>query len=139
MCNFKDPELLRIAQLFSDEYFQMFHIRLAVADGKARKGDIEFIIKPDGELGKEGYSIKIANRITVSSPTAIGSYWGTRTLLQLAEQSEERKFPQGIIRDYPISETPGTLLWYKSRHKQSAPGKYRTLIEKQHKFDSSRG
>ena len=110
VCNFKDPELLRIAQLFSDEYFQMFHIRLAVADGKVRKGDIEFIIKPDGELGKEGYSIKIANRITVSSPTAVGSYWGTRTLLQLAEQSEERKFPQGIIRDYPSSAIRGFML-----------------------------
>ena len=43
-------------------------------------------------------------------PTLTGLYWSTRTLLQIAEQSQEHSFPKGIIRDYPDYSIRGFMI-----------------------------
>ena len=61
-------------------------------------------------IGQQYYEIKITDRITTSAPTPTGLYWSTRTLLQIAEQSQEHSFPKGIIRDYPDYSIRGFMI-----------------------------
>ena len=110
VCTSQNPELLRIARMFADDYQQMFGQTLSVAQGKATPGDFVLSLSADKKLGEEGYAIKITDRVTISAPTPTGLYWSTRTLLQLAEQNQERSLPQGTIRDYPDYPLRGFMI-----------------------------
>ena len=110
VCTSQNPELLRIARMFADDYQQMFGQTLSVAQGKATSGDFVLSLSADKKLGEEGYAIKITDRVTISPPTPTGLYWSTRTLLQLAEQNQERSLPQGTIRDYPDYPLRGFMI-----------------------------
>ena len=102
------PELQRIAQLVADDCKEMFDYAPTIAEGKGQKGDIILALKKDKKLGKEGYAINISDRITLSAPEAVGVYWGTRTLLQMAEQGFE--LPKGEIRDFPDYAIRGFMI-----------------------------
>ncbi len=102
------PELQRIAQMVADDCKEMFNYTPTIAEGKGQKGDIILALKKDKKLGKEGYAINISDRITLSAPEAVGVYWGTRTLLQMAEQSFN--LPKGEIRDFPDYEIRGFMI-----------------------------
>lgn len=110
VCTSQNPELLRIARMFADDYQQMFGQTLSVAQGKATSGDFVLSLSADKKLGEEGYAIKITDRVAISAPTPTGLYWSTRTLLQLAEQNQERLLPQGTIRDYPDYPLRGFMI-----------------------------
>mgnify|MGYP001151376243 FL=1 len=110
VCTSQNPELLRIAKMFADDYRQMFGQTLSVVQGKAASGDFVLALSTDKKLGEEGYAIKIADRVAASAPTTTGLYWSTRTLLQLAEQNQERSLPQGVIRDYPDYPLRGFMI-----------------------------
>lgn len=110
VCTSQNPELLRIARMFADDYQQMFGQTLSVAQGKATSGDFVLSLSADKKLGEEGYAIKITDRLAISAPTPTGLYWSTRTLLQLAEQNQERSLPQGTIRDYPDYPLRGFMI-----------------------------
>ena len=110
VCTSQNPELLRIARMFADDYQQMFGQTLSVAQGKATSGDFVLSLSADKKLGEEGYAIKISDRVAISAPTPTGLYWSTRTLLQLAEQNQERSLPQGMIRDYPDYPLRGFMI-----------------------------
>ena len=110
VCTSQNPEPLRIARMFADDYQQMFGQTLSVAQGKATSGDFVLSLSADKKLGEEGYAIKITDRVAISAPTPTGLYWSTRTLLQLAEQNQERSLPQGTIRDYPDYPLRGFMI-----------------------------
>ncbi|BCA48418.1 family 20 glycosylhydrolase [Bacteroides thetaiotaomicron] len=110
VCTSQNPELLRIARMFADDYQQMFGQTLSVAQGKATSGDFVLSLSADKKLGEEGYAIKTTDRVAISAPTPTGLYWSTRTLLQLAEQNQERSLPQGTIRDYPDYPLRGFMI-----------------------------
>ena len=110
VCTSQNPELLRIARMFADDYQQMFGQTLSVAQGQATPGDFVLSLSADKKLGEEGYAIKITDRVAISAPTPTGLYWSTRTLLQLAEQNQERSLPQGTIRDYPDYPLRGFMI-----------------------------
>lgn len=110
VCTSQNPELLRMARMFADDYQQMFGQTLSVAQGKATSGDFVLSLSADKKLGEEGYAIKITDRVAISAPTPTGLYWSTRTLLQLAEQNQERSLPQGTIRDYPDYPLRGFMI-----------------------------
>lgn len=110
VCTSQNPELLRIAKMFADDYRQMFGQTLSVVQGKAASGDFVLALSTDKKLGEEGYAIKITDRVPASAPTTTGLYWSTRTLLQLAEQNQERSLPQGVIRDYPDYPLRGFMI-----------------------------
>lgn len=61
-------------------------------------------------MGKEGYTVKVTDRILLTAPESIGVYWGTRTLLQIAEQSENHQFPKGTLRDFPDYAVRGFMI-----------------------------
>ena len=106
----KDAELKRIAALFADDYEKMFGKRPEVVSGKAKPGDIVFGIRKDKELGKEGYDIRISDRVVVTALQPIGVYWATRTLLQMADPTENQTLPRGEIRDFPDYALRGFML-----------------------------
>lgn len=110
VCTSQNPELLRIAKMFADDYRQMFGQTLSVVQGKAASGDFVLALSTDKKLSEEGYAIKITDRVAASAPTTTGLYWSTRTLLQLAEQNQERSLPQGVIRDYPDYPLRGFMI-----------------------------
>ena len=110
VCTSQNPELLRIAKMFADDCRQMFGQTLSVVQGKAASGDFVLALSTDKKLGEEGYAIKITDRVAASAPTTTGLYWSTRTLLQLAEQNQERSLPQGVIRDYPDYPLRGFMI-----------------------------
>lgn len=110
VCTSSNPELLRIARIFADDYQQMFGQVLNVTEGKAKAGDFVLSLSTDKKLGQEGYAIKIADRVTLSAPTPTGLYWSTRTLLQIAEQTTDHQLPKGTIRDYPDYPIRGFMI-----------------------------
>ena len=110
VCTSQNPELLRIAKMFADDYRQMFGQTLSVVQGKAASGDFVLALSTDKKLGEEGYAIKITDRVAASAPTTTGLYWSTRTLLQLAEQNQDLSLPQGLIRDYPAYPLRGFMI-----------------------------
>lgn len=110
VCTSSNPELLRVAQMFADDYQQMFGQALSVTEGKAKAGDFVLSLSTDKKLGQEGYDIKIADRVTLSAPTLTGLYWSTRTLLQIAEQTADHQLPKGTIRDYPDYPIRGFMI-----------------------------
>ncbi|QIU94202.1 family 20 glycosylhydrolase [Bacteroides faecium] len=110
VCTSSNPELLRVARMFADDYQQMFGQALSVTEGKAKAGDFVLSLSTDKKLGQEGYDIKIADRVTLSAPTSTGLYWSTRTLLQIAEQTAGHQLPKGTIRDYPDYPIRGFMI-----------------------------
>lgn len=105
-----DTELQRVARLFADDYKTMFGRSLEVVKGKGGAGDFIFSRRADKKLGKEGYAIKVTDRVQLSAPEYIGVYWGTRTLLQIAEQSDNRQLPKGSIKDAPDYPLRGFMI-----------------------------
>jgi len=110
VCTSSNPELLRVARMFADDYQQMFGQVLNVTEGKAKAGDFVLSLSTDKKLGQEGYAIKISDRVTLSAPTPTGLYWSTRTLLQIAEQTTDHQLPKGTIRDYPDYPIRGFMI-----------------------------
>lgn len=104
------PELLRMAERFADDWQTMFGQRVEIGCGKASAGDIILALQADASLGSEGYAIRISDRVRLTAPHEKGIYWGTRTLLQIAEQNETQSMPKGAIRDWPDYGMRGFML-----------------------------
>lgn len=88
-----DEELLRIARMLASDWETMFGTCPEVISGKGGKGDIIIGIKTDRKLdmlsggSDESYSIGISDRVLLYAPTARGIFWGTQTLLQIADRN----------------------------------------------------
>lgn len=106
----QNPGLQRIARAFAEDYLTMFGKTLEVVAGKGASGDFVLTLRADKKLGKEGYTVKVTDRVLVSAPEEVGVYWATRTLLQISEQSAERTLPKGAIRDFPEYALRGFML-----------------------------
>ena len=105
-----NAELQRIANLFAEDYKMMFGRSLEVVKGKGAAGDFVFSKRADKKLGKEGYEIRVTDRVLLTAPETIGVYWGTRTLLQVAEQSDNHQLPKGTVRDFPDYPMRGFMI-----------------------------
>lgn len=98
---YDNQALRQVAEAFAADYQTLFGQAPQVVQGKGKNGDISLSLKKDKKLGKEGYTIDVADCVKVSAAEPVGAYWATRTLLQIAEQTENRQLPKGVIRDYP--------------------------------------
>lgn len=106
-----NSELQRIARMLADDCNTLFNHTPQIVEGKGKKGDLILSLKKDKSLGQEGYAIRVTDRIELTAPKAIGVYWGTRTLLQIAEQNkEDLALPKGEIRDYPDYAMRGFMI-----------------------------
>ena len=85
---------------------------LKVSSGNAQKGDVIFKLLPgyDTAIKEEGYYFEVNDVVTVSANTYRGLFWGSRTLLQLLEQSKDLQIPQGRAIDYPKFPVRGFMI-----------------------------
>lgn len=105
-----NENLKGVAESLAADLKTMFGIDATVTTAKAQKGDICLNLKKDKSLGDEGYTIRIADVIEVTAPQPIGTYWATRTILQIAEQNENRALPKGQIKDQPDYAVRGFMM-----------------------------
>ena len=102
---YTNAELANVAEALAEDYGLLFgkamKTKIAKTAVKGATGAIVINLVSDKELGDEGYSIDIADQITLNAQTATGAYWGTRTLLQIMEASKGAHLPKGNIRDWP--------------------------------------
>ncbi len=97
---YSNPALESIARRFAQDYTTVTGKNLEVVKGRARKGDIDFRLKPSKKAGKESYTVGITDRVTVEAPAAEGARWASMTLLQMFEDS--LSLPKGRIADEPL-------------------------------------
>ena len=86
---------------------------LKVVSGVTPKaGDISFTLTKDQSKGlqDEGYLMDISDYITVEAETETGSFWATRTILQILKQNNNITIPKGVTRDYPLYKVRGFIL-----------------------------
>ena len=106
-----DEELLRIAGMLADDWKTMFGHLPGIVTEKGTEGDIVLEIKNDKRLDRlsggsaESYSISITDRVRLSAATARGVFWGTQTILQMADRSIH-----GGARDIAVSLPCGKVL-----------------------------
>ena len=76
-------------------------------------GDVflELVDEVDTGLGAEGYQrvegyeLEVGDRVTIRANTSTGVFWGSRTLLQILQQSADKKsVVRGKVRDWPSQE-----------------------------------
>lgn len=111
---YADATLLDAAEAMANDYGLLFGKAMkakATKDAsKAGEGSITLTLTDDNELGNEGYSIDIADRVVISANTPTGAYWATRTLLQILEQYDGTHLPKGTIRDWPDYALRGFMI-----------------------------
>lgn len=112
----QDRQMLPAARAFAQDYQSLLGKPLSIVSGKVQKGDFVFVkagftpkTKAD-TLGTEGYHLNIADHVTLTASQPQGAVWGTRTLLQLSEQTQSRSIPQGITTDRPQYALRGFMI-----------------------------
>ena len=102
-----DAELLRVAGMLAADWETLLGYSPEVVSGKGGRGDIILEVKKDRSLDKasggsdEAYSLDISDRVRISGPAVKGVYWGTQTLLQMADGSADGTLPRGRTEDWP--------------------------------------
>lgn len=106
-----DPAFRVAAQQFATDYATMFSRTLQITGGKPRNGDFVFARAGKNDtLSTEGYRLAIDNTITLTAGTTRAAFWGTRTLLQLSEQTRTHSLPRGTATDRPAYPLRGFML-----------------------------
>ena len=67
------------------------------------------LMKPDKELGDEGYKLSVNRYAGIEAPTRKGVFWGTRTLLQMLYK-QQGKISKGTARDFPLFPNRGFMI-----------------------------
>jgi hexosaminidase len=88
------------------------HVLPIISDSAAGQGDVFLsLATTDSSLGDEGYSLTIADAVTLRAQTATGVFYGTRTILQmLLADPTKAHLPRGSARDYPSYRERGFML-----------------------------
>ena len=103
-------ELQKTAEILVEDMNTLCGLKYEVKTGNPGEGDIYLTLKTDDRsLGEEGYRMTIGKRVDIEGVAAKGVFWGTRTLLQLAEHGR-LSLPVGKIRDYPKYARRGFML-----------------------------
>ena len=93
-----EEKLASTASILMKDLKELMGWHYTITTGKAKKNDIYLsLVKPDEQLGKEGYELSITNKVCIEAPTTQGILWGTRTLLQMLYR-QEAKLSKGTMR-----------------------------------------
>ena len=106
-----DRAFLPVAERFASDYAELFSRRLSVVQGKGRAGDI-VLARADRRdtLGTEGYRLTVGETATIAATTVQGAFWGTRTILQISEQTRSHALPCGVATDRPAYPVRGFMI-----------------------------
>ncbi len=111
-----DCELIAFAETFAGEINRecvqeksSWWRKLLLLDEQVRPGDILLRVKVEPHKSPEGYQlISKSDGITITAPTPLGAFWGTRTLLQVFT-AQANTFPAGLANDWPQYKVRGML------------------------------
>lgn len=114
------------AEALSSDWATMFGQKLVTNPSiKAQPGDVELrLVKAkapkknkksapaivEGINNPEGYSISIGDKVVITATTPAGLYWGTRTLLQMAQARADHSLAKGLTTDWPDFTVRGFML-----------------------------
>jgi len=106
-----DRAFLPVAERFAADYAELFSRRLTVVQGKGRAGDL-VLSRADRRdtLGAEGYRLTVGETATITATTPQGAFWGTRTILQISEQTRSHALPCGVATDRPAYPVRGFMI-----------------------------
>lgn len=105
-----EAQLSSIAWILADDLKELMDWDYTVKTGKPQKNDIYLsLMKPDGQLGDEGYVLAVSSYAGIEAPTAKGVFWGTRSLLQIL-YNRQGILPKGTARDFPRFPNRGFML-----------------------------
>lgn len=107
---YENEQLADMARAFAADCQALLGLHPEVTNAKAKDGDIRLSLRKEAKMPREGYRIAIGKQVTVSAPEAVGVYWGTRSLLQMAEQSDQHALPCGNIKDFPDYAVRGFMI-----------------------------
>ncbi len=102
-----------VAKAFADDLGVLCGMKAAVVTkAKPQPGDLVFRIVADKKKKQnpEAYTISITDKVVVSSTSATGLYWGTRTLLQMLDGKDRAELPKGVVSDCPDFSVRGFMI-----------------------------
>lgn len=104
--------LQHYAEVTRDDIRDISGLELTVASGTPEAGDIYLAI--DNSLlylGDEGYYFGVDDYVSITSATAKGVFYGTRSALQILKQTQPNNtISKGVAKDYPKYELRGLML-----------------------------
>ena len=112
------PTLFEFAETFAQDLSSIFDIDAAVVNGSSSTADSIFLTLGDpsvylnasGDPVSEGYTLTVTSSgITITGASALGAWWGTRTVLQQATLNDGL-VPVGTGVDAPGWGTRGMML-----------------------------
>lgn len=107
---YENEQLADMARALAADCQALLGLHPEVTNAKAKDGDIRLSLRKDAQMPHEGYRMSIGKQVIISAPEAVGVYWGTRSLLQMAEQSDQRALPCGSIKDFPDYAVRGFMI-----------------------------
>lgn len=110
-------DLVDIANLFCDDILHLTgaDYEATMGAGQEQPGDIHLALESsETGIGQEGYDIKIDDAIKIRAKAPAGVFYGTRTVLQLLNQS--LSIPSGWARDRPRYPERGMMVDIGRRH-----------------------
>ncbi len=98
-----DAAQAETAEKIAYYFAEMLHRNVEIAVGEPADGDIALVLDESrDELGAEGYSLDVGDRVTITAPTQKGLLYGGTTLTQILYQDPAHAaVPKGVARDYP--------------------------------------
>ena len=104
-----DKKFLPLAKVLADEIKLTTGLAVTAAEGKAGPGDI--LLQLVNGTQAEVYTLKVADRATISGTDYTGVAWGTITLLQLLTVKDGKvSLPRVSIEDQPANEYRGVMI-----------------------------
>ncbi|MFJ5223839.1 family 20 glycosylhydrolase [Streptomyces sp. NPDC088400] len=108
-----DPGARRAASTLAQDLRAAGRGTVPTAHGTAHPGDIVIATAPrrSKELGREGYELRVGDRVRITGGTGTGAFYGTRTLLQLLDTAgdtgDRDRIPSGRTVDIPAYRERG--------------------------------
>jgi hexosaminidase len=103
-------QLISTGRVLASDLSAETNRRVSILRGRpARPGEIVLLLsRRDRALGAEGYRLRVDNSVTITAPTVLGVFNGTRTLLQLL--ALRRPIPRGLALDWPRYPDRGLMI-----------------------------
>ena len=102
-------DFMKAAEALATDYEDIMGKKLqVVTETTPQAGDFYFTLANE-DLEKETYYLDIQDVCTIKADQYAGSYWGTRSILQILKQTEGT-INKGIAKDYPKYKIRGMML-----------------------------
>ena len=98
------------AEIISEYIADMLGAPIEIVTGESCEGDIVIGYTNAKELGKEGYTVELSDRVTILAYNDIGALYGGTTVSQMLSLYDNFELPKGYIRDYSAYEVRSSML-----------------------------